>query len=107
MPHGNPFCNKSFANVIVDIKNDMKESFERKSCMGLQPLQVHQIRLYLLDFTGKTRTECEYHIQLWIMILLSIVLFLRFDECCSMKMSHFEKELFALQIKKFITCSMG
>ena len=75
--------------------------------MGLQPLQVHQIRLYLLDFTGKTRTECEYHIQLWIMILLSIVLFLRFDECCSMKMSHFEKELFALQIKKFYHLQYG
>ena len=106
MPHGNPFCNKSFASVIVDIKNDMKESFERRSCMGLQPIQVRQIRSYLLDSTGKTIIECEYHVKLWIMILLSILLFLRFDECCSMKLSHFEKELFCVTEDKILSLAV-
>ena len=73
----------------------MKDQYKRRTCIGLQPIEVRKIRSYLLNPTGKTPEQIEEDFQLWVMIILSITLFLRFDEVCNLKMSDFEQERFS------------
>ena len=97
---GNLFCVKSFKDVIAGIKNEMKDTYQRRSCLGLQPLEVRIVRKYLLNGVGKSVAKIEADFQLWVMILLSVNLFLRFDECCELKLENFEREMFTIETDK-------
>ena len=93
---GNIFCLKTFTDELGRIKNKMKDTYKRRSCIGLQPSELRTIRTYLLSDIGKAKHKAEYDFQLWVMILLSVTLFLRFDEICNMKVSDFENNMFTL-----------
>ena len=93
---GNIFKLPTFKAELQQMKLDMEETYQRRSCIGLQPTELRKIGSYLLSDVGKTESQVEANFQSWVMILVSVSIFLRFDECCNLEMMDFEKEQFTI-----------
>ena len=74
----------------------MTKEYQRRTYIGLQPLEVQKIRVHLLSTAGKSQVDIDYHFKLWVMILLAINLFLRFDEVCNVKIGDFDEQTFSI-----------
>ena len=80
----------------------MENSYQQRTCMGLQPCALHKSCTYLLSDIGKTVEKQEHAFQLWAMIIVFVALFLCFDEYCNLEYAHFEQELFTVTNKNLL-----
>lgn len=84
---GNPTKHSIFTNSIVQRKKDSVE-YEEQGSSQLLPSDVRLLRTHLLS------TKCIVNLQMWVIIIVSIKLFLRHDEFHDIEMAHFLPELF-------------
>jgi hypothetical protein len=87
---GNPLKSERYKNAKEAIMM-AREDWEEKGAMWLLPSELREIRTVLLS--ADTLME---DLELWVFVLLSVKLFLRFDEGDNMHTSHFKESLHAV-----------
>jgi len=86
---GNPRNSKEVKQMIGLIGKEVENHVVR-GAYQLLPKEMRAIRKMLLSTNKKEDLQC------WVMILLSVKMYLRAEEVCSIRLEHFLKEWFVL-----------